>query len=184
MNSPRLNETINVKYIVIQSFYNNRLLSKSEYANILYRCIGDLNYNIEDNCESNEGFQSGNIDIKFENDEINIIPDYNCARLLFTKHIGYTWIDEDDAQGKIYSNNHSDIEIKNCLDILDNSFVDGSFVIELYKRIDIEFKYILTEFIRDLTEAKYCGFFDMSNMDAMYDHDKGVIYLTFDTESG
>jgi hypothetical protein len=183
MESPRFNEAICIKYIVINSSYNNRLLSNKKYASILHSCIVDLSEHIEDICEPGEGFQRSD-DVEFKDDVINIIPDYDFARLLFTKHSGYTWIEADEAQGKIYANEHSDTEIKDCLEILDDRYVSGSFVIELSDHFDIDFRYILSRFIRDLTKAKYCGFFDMSQIEAMYDSEKGVLYLVFDTESG
>lgn len=202
MESPRFNDELKLKYIVIHSNYNNRLLGNRNYAKKLYNCINELSAFIADTCDYDEGcvynvddnikiiFKDYDSDDDSDGDDdkpkytVNIIPDCEHARLLFTKHRGYTWIDKNDADGKIYANGHSDDEIENAMSILNNDYVDGSFVIELYEPYDIEFRYIVSCFITELTKSKYCGCFDLSTMNAKYDNVTNVLYLEFDTESG
>ena len=190
MESPRFNDTLSLKYIVVQSSYNNRVLSSREYAGILHDSISELSELIDDSTGYEEdGFDTYDEDkeeeIEYKDGEINIIPVFKHARLLFTQHSGYTWIDADSAKNKIYPNGNDEDTIQTCLTILDKDYVEGSFVFELCKRYDIDFKDILHKFLRDLTQAEYCAHFDLENLeDAMYDAENGVLYLTFDTSSG
>lgn len=179
--SPRFNDKLDIKYILIRTGYNNRALSKLECVKVMREYMNRL-----DECQLEE------LETNFINDEyvvnplksgeIYIVPPESGIRLLYTHHSGYTWIDTNQ-NNPIYYNDNDQEYVNNVQNVL-GELSNGSFVFELSEMANLDFRDILN-FSNELTEMKFCGFFHPSTLyEVQYYQDKQTIVFKYDTESG
>src|SRR5260221_12051597 len=90
--SPRYNDDLEVKYILVNSGYNNRALVSKECVKIMEQHIGYFS----EMQEIENTFESINDNVKELNCKINIVKGTDSFRLLYTHNVGYTWIDKDN----------------------------------------------------------------------------------------
>ena len=180
--SPRFNQELNIKYIIIQTGYNNRAISNEECANIIKSSMELFNkIYLEDEC--NKIFQDYNYEnYIYKKDKIYIIPSEQHIRLLYTKHSGYTWIDAD-KEYPIYTNGHTKKYVSNLTKKF-NNIDNGSFVFELSEIFNFVFNDIL-QFANNLTKMNFCNCYDSSTLyDVRYYNDFNAIVFEYDCESG
>lgn len=173
-----INRPLKVSYIVLQTGYNNRALADEACCNIILEAMLNL-------CDAKRMPASGEYVLGDKDGSSHIIPPVISddgkisMRLLFTYHSGYTWLDE----GRTFYMNGNAVS-QALIDRLPS--VHGAFVFELSDDFPMLRPFeILTGFIRELTEMKFCAFFDLANLnDVTYDDLTGSLVFDFDTESG
>jgi hypothetical protein len=195
MTSPRFDEELDVKYILVNTNYNNRALADPTTCDVMFDAMGTF----AELCVDEKfplgikGFCDRNVPqpkIK-KHESVYIIPPCEYFRLLYTVQSGYTWIDveEDDNRAMkdiIYPNvpksDNYKIVREKFSKILDDS---GCFVFEFISAVQIPFRTILFDFIKPLTKMKFCGTFCMQCLYKItYHEDIKAIIFSFDTESG
>lgn len=202
------NAIIDIKYVMINSSYNNRALANKKHCIIILNAMNHFS-----SIQFGEPYKDNSDKIE-KMDKIHYIPSSDHIRLLYMSHMGYSWIDEKTCQGKIYRNFivpddklnieyvdkvrqelrtssfvKSDSEHKIFSDkpkfTYDIKFDSGCFVFELDSETKIKYGDLLKNFVSELTKMRYCGFF---NMDSLYSTEycekTKTILLKFDTESG
>ena len=189
MSDPTFSEDLQIKYIVINTGYNNRALANTKCCNLIYDAMGAFD-ELELDTNADVDFYEENEDadiIKDDNSSVYTIKHCRNIRLLYTIHSGYTWIDIDIDDNPMYTNGNDVTYINNVRDIFKQNGIDdvGCFVFELPRIINVIFSRILLQFVGDLTEAKFCGFFSLNTItDVKYYEDTNTIVFDFDTESG
>jgi hypothetical protein len=194
MTSPRFNEELNVKYILVKTDYNNRALTDKKCCRIISATMGDFEDYVDD---GNDNYfpDSDKFRKIVENKSIYYIPSPGKIRLLYTVHSGYTWIDEEELNEeeggiKVYPNRslgdeEDDYTIVRQL-FKDNDVNDeGCFVFELIEPTLLMFRDIMFNFIMPLTKMEFCGHFYIETLsDVEYNENCQAITFRFDTESG
>lgn len=181
--SPRFNDELEIRYIIIHTGYNNRALSDIKCVNIMREQMNRLSECQLENLETS--FTNENdeyIKTSLKSGDVYIVPPERNIRLLYTHHLGYTWIDQDQDEPIYYNNNNTSYvnKVKTSLDELSCA----SFVFELSENTQLIFKDMLN-FSNELTEMKFCGFFCPSTLyDVQYYKKKKAIVFKYDTESG
>jgi len=187
--SPRYNDVLDVKHIVVSTHYNNRALSKKECVDAMRSAMSLASETYLEDLEEKfiDDDDADNIPTSRKYGNVYVIPPEPHIRLLYTLHNGYTWIDKDIANGKPLYYNENDIEyVDNRREILKNDGINdsGCFVFELSENTNVDFRQLL-ELVTDLTNMKFCGFFCMSGLyNVMYHPNSKTIFFEFDTESG
>jgi hypothetical protein len=185
-----------IRYLLINTYYNNRCLAKEDSAKNLYSAMMDFEEILETTEYSEEQ------KVKKESDsDIHIIPSTNAIKLLYTVHSGYTWVDQEDAKDKVYPNDNNLNHIMEVRDMFKSNNVDdkGCFVFEL-PDIDVSLSCVMFSFLERFTgenlfanssgvktfdKVRFCGCFSLSNMyDVNYNKEEVTLYIGFDTESG
>jgi len=179
---PRYKESLPVKYILVETCYNNRALA-SEKSGYIKEFLEILDGTI-DVTDGAECFPDNSTGIS-EHPEVKIIKNEPHSRLLYTCHRGYTWID-DDKDYPVYANGHSIEEIGNVRKHLTDNGIDdrGCFVFEVNGGNSVT-PLKIQNVIFHLTEMNFCGFFCPNTLcDVKYYPSVNAIVYTFDTESG
>jgi hypothetical protein len=180
--SPRFNDTLDVQFILVNTSYNNRLLADKDMCQQLVSQMGDFQCEDEDE-DDDEETQDTEIRLP-TGSSTYIIPNNDNLQLLYTVHSGYTWIDEAQAQLKVYLNANEDISIVRK-QLSDHNLSDvGCFVFKLRSLRKVKFASML-DFVSRLTEIKFCAFFHLGTLYSVeYSPDLKAIKFSFDTESG
>jgi hypothetical protein len=178
---------VEVKYIIVQSSYNNRMVAKEKYASDVFEAMNQFQHmglDTDPEEEPSSFVRQG---------EIRIIPPTSSGfRLLFFKHSGYTWIDAETAQEKIYYNGNdpevvqetirklSDLEMKG------NKYLSGSFVFEMPSDAKpISPHTINIHFLDHLTKTEYCAWFNSWGLCFVkYEPDTKSMIFVYNTSSG
>lgn len=181
--SPRFNQKLDVKYILVCTGYNNRALSKLDCIKVMREYMSHLSdCQLEELETSFTDEDDEYIKTPQKSGEVYIVPPESKIRLLYTHHSGYTWINSDQENPVYYNDN--DKEYVNNVQNLLGDLSSGAFVFELSEQENLNFKDLLN-FSNELTEMKFCGFFGPSNLYAVqYYQDKKAIVFKYDTESG
>lgn len=185
MESPRYNDKLDIQYILVKTDYNNRALADKACVTIMdssMRHFMDIHGQNEVSDKNSE-----HDDTPYQFGNVYILPYDDGIELLYTKHAGYTWIDQETAQNMIYYNGACDEDAINEVSaLLCHHGVDdaGCFVFKTDLH-EINFNDILNDFISPLTGIQFCGFFNMRNLSSvMYEKETKSLIFEFDTESG
>jgi hypothetical protein len=185
--SPRYNDSLDIKHIVVRTGYNNRALSKKECVDAMRSAMNNFEIYIDEVEEQFVEDGEEYISTSQKYGEVYIVHPEEHIRLLYTNHSGYTWIDQDITGSNPSYYNENDITYVNSTrELLKNDGVNdsGCFIFELSENANTSFCYLL-EFANNLTNMKFCGFFCMSCLHSvMYHPNSKTIFFNFDTESG
>jgi len=155
-----LDHDLEVKYVMVRTHYNNRLILNEKYKKILDRIITYYNEDIKEEDDGREIF-----------------------KLLYVHHNGYTWFDTEQENPKYKFGSEEEIDEWLSLGMEDKGCFVFKFDLEEGKTIS--FFNLLFDFIDPMTNIKFCGHFNMRNLyETKYYEDKKVILFDFDTESG
>ena len=183
IHSPEYDEIIKVRFILIETNYNNLALSDVKCCKIMYHAMNNFSNVILKDCQYSFDLDGVGV-TAMEDSNMYYIHSTKRIRFLYAKHFGFTNIEPDEAYGKIYSQSpyaYSE-SLAGCLW---NNDVDrgGSFVFELIDEIEIKFCDILNHFVSSLTEMKFCEHFDMKNIyQSSYYPQSNSISFRFDTD--
>jgi hypothetical protein len=186
--SPRYNDTLDIKHIIVSTNYNDRALEKKECVDVMRSAMDIIsNVHLEELEEQFIDNDAEYISTLLKYREVFVVPPAQHIRLLYTSHNGYTWINKDIVNNEPLYYNGNDIEYVNSKrEILKNDGINdsGCFVFELSENTNVDFHKLL-EFVTDLTKMKFCGCFYISCLcDVMYHPQSKSIFFGFDTESG
>jgi len=185
MISPKYDDELDVQYILVHTNYNNRALSNKLCCKIMTDVMNDF---------SEYTLGGSDLDEEFDTEDLTKlgsvyhIPPAQLIKLLYTVHNGYTWIDADTSQKKVYINcDGTDDEVSMVREKFKAHDLDdtGCFVFELVKKTKVNFRDVLFKFVSELTKMEFCGFFCMDTLYSIkYCEEANAILFTFDTESG
>lgn len=178
---------VEVKYIIVQSSYNNRMVAEEEYASDLFIAMNQFQHMAlhKDSEEEPSTFA--------KQGEICIIPPTASGfRLLFFKHSGYTWIDAETAQEKIYYNNNDPEVVQETirklsdLEMEGKKYLQGSFVFEIPSDAEPISPHTINIYFLDyLTKIEYCAWFNSWGLCFVkYEPDTKSMIFVYDTSSG
>lgn len=185
MSDPSFTQDLNLKYILVKTNYNNRALAKKECVDLMFDAMKNLDSYLS-NMNIIEIPMPDDDSLPSEIEKIHstyVIPSTKNVKLLYSVHSGYTWIDAEDSNNKLYKNCGDVDEIRQQLK--DSGINDsGCFVFQISEST-LNFKIVLLKFLICLTKIHFCGHFDVDSIYRIkYYNDVKTLVCNFDTESG